>query len=114
MASKKALEIKIKDNRSNPEWLSLSYYEQFSGLCSELSMILNPTLCENFLMITNRYVTEEIAKERAKTIDPFIQELEKDLKAYKKNIDDAKRGRGPGGKMLLDYIVAKIKKHYGE
>lgn len=91
----------------------LSEYQKFIGACEGLKDVLNSKLCDNFLMITNRYVETEIKKEKAKVISPELKELQSMFLQYKKYIDDAKQGQGPGGKMYIDCIIKRIKEIYG-
>lgn len=91
----------------------LSDYEKFQGACEGLKDVLNEKLCDNFLMITNRYVDSEIQKAKNDVMSPELQELKKYLIDYR--LRCANPGFGIGPDMFLDvYIVKKIKELYGK
>lgn len=90
-----------------------SDYQKFEAVCEGLKDILSDKICDNFLLITNRYVAGAIQKERDKVISPELAELQKMLLHYQNLCQDAKKQQGPGGSMELDAIVKHIKQIYG-
>lgn len=99
--------------KKSKDYLEFSDYEKFSNACQGLKDFLNEKLCDNFLIITNRYVQGEIKKAKDQIISPEIAELQSLFLQYKKHIEGAKQGQGPGGKMYLDHIIKRIKEIYG-
>lgn len=99
--------------KKTKDYSELSDYEKFHGSCEGLKDVLNEKLCDNFLMITNRYVSGEIQKAKDQIIPPEIAELQKMFLEYKNKVEDAKKGQGPGGEMYLDYIIKRIIEIYG-
>jgi hypothetical protein len=99
--------------KKTKDYEELSDYEKFSGACEGLKDVLNEKLCDNFLMITNRYVEGAIQKEREKVIPPDLAELQSMFLEYKCFNDMAKNGRGPGSKHHLEVIIKRIKEIYG-
>lgn len=88
----------------------LSDYEKFHGAVEGLKSILNEKLCDNFLMVTNRYVEGAITEERARIISPELQEIEAMLMTYKRSL---KTSIPHMAELHLRNITKKIKELYG-
>lgn len=95
------------------DYINLSDYQKFAGACEGLKDVLNEKLCDNFLMITNRYVESEIQKAKNKIISLELTELQSLFLRYQELCKMAKEGQGPGGKLYLDHIIKRIKEIYG-
>lgn len=85
---------------------------EFRAFANSLSEFLAPRFAETLLRLAQEVIDEQKQKSRDEIVSKELQQLEPVLEQYRRNMESAAKGMGPGGRMQMRHIIKTIAELY--